>query len=360
MVKTIIGTMSGTSMDGIDVALLKTDGENIIENSATYSRPYTKSEKALLQNVVDECVKTDGKIRNFEEAETLILKAHQEVIEAFFLDAKLEKSDIDYVAFHGQTVFHAPDKGITVQLGNGELLAKALGIDVIYDFRSNDVQNGGQGAPLVPVYHQALLRKAKPTLPAAMVNIGGVANITILDKVELKAFDTGPGNGPIDDWMNSRTSKQFDQWGRIAGEGSVDEAIVHSWLDNDYFKKASPKSLDRHYFDFQAIDRHSLADGAATLTAFSARAIALALLDNHVKTLYVSGGGAHNRTMMRFLQEASGLSVQFMDALGHDGDFIEAEAFAYLAVRIDAGLAITFPETTGVSAPLKGGKIARA
>lgn len=359
MAKQIIGTMSGTSMDGIDVAILTTDGKDVITTGATHFQAYSKAERAMIAVAIDACKGVDDRTaRAVVEAQVMITNAHAQAIKTLIKEIGLSAGDFDLVGFHGHTIFHAPDQGVTIQIGDGQGLADQLGIPVAYDFRSNDVAHGGQGAPLVPIFHKILLENAKALLPAAIVNIGGVANVSIVTSNNLIAFDTGPGNAMIDDWMKSRTSKTYDQWGRVAGEGRVNEIIVGQWLENAYFSMKSPKSLDRNAFDMMAIDRASLADGAATLTAFSARAIAQALAPYGLKTLYVSGGGAHNRTMMRMLKEVSGLEPQMMDVLGFDGDFLEAQAFAYLAARCESGLPLTFPTTTGVKEPTTGGKIA--
>ncbi|MEP6357311.1 MAG: anhydro-N-acetylmuramic acid kinase [Hyphomicrobiales bacterium] len=360
MAKQIIGTMSGTSMDGIDAAFLSTDGINVVKMGASHFQAYSKAERSMIVAAIEACKGAEGcAAQAVIEAETMITNAHAKAIKTLIDEVDLSAGDIALVGFHGHTILHAPHKGTTVQIGDGEGLANQLGIPVSYDFRSNDVAAGGQGAPLVPVFHKTLLGNAKAELPAAIVNIGGVANVTIVTSDGLIAFDTGPGNAMIDDWMKSRTSKTYDQWGRIAGEGRVNEIIVGQWLENSYFSTQPPKSLDRNAFDMMAIDRASLADGTATLTAFTARSIAQALAPYDLKTLYVSGGGAHNRTMMRMLKEASGLEPLMMDALGFDGDFLEAQAFAYLAARVEADLPLTYPTTTGVKEPTKGGKIAR-
>lgn len=360
MARTIIGTMSGTSMDGIDAAVLLTDGEKVAKPGATHFRPYSKAERSLIAAAVDACKGGEGRTAQAVlDAEAMVTQAHGAAVGALMNEAGLAARDVALVGFHGQTLFHAPHRGTTIQIGDGQRLADALRVAVAYDFRSADVAAGGEGAPLVPVFHKALLEACEAELPAAIVNIGGVANVTVVTDDDLIAFDTGPGNALIDDWMKSRTSKRFDEWGRIAGEGRVNEIVVNRWLEDPYFSRKPPKSLDRNAFDAIAIDRASLADGAATLTAFSARAIARAIEPFAILTLHVSGGGAHNRTMMRMLKEATGLEPRMMDELGFDGDFIEAQAFAYLGARVEAGLALTFPGTTGVKEPVAGGRIAR-
>lgn len=340
-------------MDGIDVAVLETDGLSVGRAGATHFLKYTKSDRSLLTDAMAACRENgrgDGLVK---DAENMITVKHGDAIKELMDDAGLEAQDVDLVGFHGQTLYHAPQDGITVQIGDGEALARKLGIRVAYDFRTADVKAGGEGAPLVPVFHQALVRDAQ--LPAAIVNIGGVANVTIVSVDSLEAFDTGPGNALIDDWMRSRTSRSFDQWGRVAGEGSVAEAVLSDLLAHPYFERPAPKSLDRDAFDVMALDRASLADGAATLTAFSAHTIAKALEGQGIKSLYVAGGGANNLTMLRMLQAASGLEPQNVEVLGYNSDFLEAIAFAYLAARVEQGLPLTFPGTTGVKEPITGG-----
>lgn len=348
--------MSGTSLDGVDAAFLVTDGKTVTEPGETYFRAYSKNERGMISSAIEAYHAGGLDAPAVREAGLLVSDVHTEAVCSLLARTGMKAENIDLVGFHGQTLFHAPKNGVTVQIGDGERLAKALGITVAYDFRSADVAASGEGAPLVPVFHEALLNNKEK--PAAIINIGGVANVTIVTGDNLIAFDTGPGNALIDDWMKSRTSKRFDEWGRIAGQGKVLEEIVSNWLQDEFFTRKSPKSLDRNSFDMMAIDRASLADGAATLTAFSARAMAHSLSGHEVKTLYVSGGGAHNCTMMHMLEAATGLVPQAMDELGYDGDFVEAYAFAYLAARVAEGLPITFPGTTGVVTPLCGGKIA--
>ncbi|MEP1442845.1 MAG: anhydro-N-acetylmuramic acid kinase [Hyphomicrobiales bacterium] len=351
--KTIIGTMSGTSMDGIDVAVLETDGDVVGSAGATHFQKYTKADRSLLTDAMAACREHGRDHALVIEADKMITAKHYDAIKGLMDEAGLTASDVDLVGFHGQTLYHAPQDRVTVQIGDGEALARKLGIRVAYDFRTADVKAGGEGAPLVPVFHQALVGGVP--LPAAVLNIGGVANITIIGDDSLDAFDTGPGNALVDDWMRSRTSRTFDQWGRVAGEGTVDEAVLADLLAHSYFDRPAPKSLDRDAFDVMALDRASLADGAATLTAFSAHSMAKALEGRGIKSLYVAGGGANNLTMLRMLQAACGLEPQNVEVLGYDSDFLEAIAFAYLAARVEQGLPLTFPGTTGVKEPTTGG-----
>ena len=270
------------------------------------------------------------------------------------------------VGFHGQTVWHDPAAGITVQLGDGEELAKATGLPVVYDFRAADVAAGGQGAPLVPIYHKALQEAHALELPLAVINIGGVANVTwIAEDGTLTAFDSGPGNALINDWISQHTSKVMDEGGAIAAVGQVDFLALITLMGNPYFKLPAPKSLDRNAFDLAPVSALSLEDGAATLTAFTVETLCLGL--EHMERMdgvaaqkaIIAGGGQHNTTIMVQLSEALDMPVIGADDIGWHGDMIEAEAFAYLAVRSLGGKPITFPGTTGVKEPMSGGVLAK-
>ena len=358
-----IGLMSGTSLDGVDVALLESDGESVVRAGPTGYRPYAESERALLRAaLVDAAVLTDRAARpgSLREAETLVTRAHAEAVETFLAQNKLAPQDIALIGFHGQTVLHRPQNRLTVQLGNGAALAKRLGIRVVFDFRAADVAAGGQGAPLVPMFHQALARTLDLPQPFAIVNIGGVANITYLDgDSDPIAFDTGPGNAPIDDLVRARTGESFDRDGKLAARGKVHEEIVPRILANPYFRLRPPKSLDREQFVRIPLDALSTEDAAATATAIVAAAIAKALdhLPKPPANWIVAGGGAHNPVLMTMLQKRLPGKVLRADEIGWSTDALEAQAFAYLAVRSLKGLPITFPTTTGVGRPMTGGVI---
>ena len=267
-------------------------------------------------------------------------------------------SSLDVVGFHGQTITHRPERRFTWQIGDGAALASALGVKVVNGLRTADVEAGGQGAPLVPVYHAALAHGLPK--PLAVVNIGGVANVTwIGSRDELLAFDTGPGNAPIDDWCARRAGLRFDSDGALAASGTVDRGRVERFSEHRYFGRTPPKSLDRGDFNDEWANGLSVADGAATLTQGTARAIALAArhFPAPVRQWVISGGGAHNPTLLRAIAtETRGKFVKAVD-LGWDGDALEAQAFAFLAVRSLQGLPLTFPGTTGVPRPLTGGKL---
>ncbi len=359
-----IGLMSGTSLDGVDVALIETDGENIASFGPTACRPYTPPERELLRRALaDAAGLADRNARPgaLEEAEALVTEAHAQAAERFLHDDGLGK-DIAVVGFHGQTVLHRPDAGLSVQLGDGKELARRLRLPVAFDFRAADVAAGGQGAPLVPVFHRALVENLDRPGPTAVLNVGGVANLTYLDGAEaMIAFDTGPGNALIDDFMLARTGKAHDEGGVLAAGGQVDEKLVAGFLARRFFRLPFPKSLDRNAFSLD-VSGHSLADGAATLTALTAAAVgrAVDLLPQPPRTWIVAGGGARNATLMRMLAaRLAPATVLTADALGWSADALEAQAFAYLAVRTLRGLPITFPTTTGIARPMTGGVVVR-
>jgi anhydro-N-acetylmuramic acid kinase len=359
-----IGLMSGTSMDGIDAALIETDGEALVRRLAQLTIPYDASFRAQLATALaDAASLSDRSARPgcLREVEEELTRRHAATVKRLVADAACPPHDIAVLGFHGQTVLHAPAQGVTVQLGDGPTLARETGIDVVYDLRAADVASGGQGAPLAPVYHRALAA-ALPERPVAVVNIGGVGNVTWIggDGI-LIAFDTGPGNALIDDWMLRHTGQAFDANGATAARGRIDEAAVRDLLTHDYFGRVPPKSLDRNAFSLDRVQRLSLEDGAATLTAFTAASIVRARehFPEQPRLWIICGGGRRNRTLMGMIAAEVESAVAPAEAAGFDGDSIEAEAWAYLAVRSLKGLPITFPGTTGVATPTTGGVLAR-
>jgi anhydro-N-acetylmuramic acid kinase len=360
-----IGLMSGTSLDGVDIAWLRTDGEQIESFGPTGYQPYSEEERVLLRKALDaapQIARREERPAEVAAAENLITRAHAEAVESFLAANQIDRATVDVVGFHGQTVLHRPHDRLTVQIGEGERLAKALGLPVVYDLRAADVAAGGQGAPLVPVYHRALVRLADCAMPACIVNIGGVANITYIDGETLIACDTGPGNALLDDYLMRHIGKAMDRGGAIAAQGEPDSDWIAQALDHPFFDRPAPKSLDRNDFASFAVDGMALEDGAATLTAFTAASIARIVdqLPNQPASWIVVGGGANNPTLMQMLSERlAPMPVVTGHDLGWQGDAIEAQAFAYLAVRSLKGLPLTYPGTTGVSAPLTGGVLAR-
>jgi anhydro-N-acetylmuramic acid kinase len=362
-----IGLMSGTSLDGVDVAAITTDGERILEFGPTGYRAYAEAEKALLrQALADAASLSDRSLRPgaLAQAETLVTRAHGDALQDYFADNGVSASSVEVVGFHGQTVLHRPDRRLTVQIGDGRSLARRIGVPVAFDFRAADVAAGGQGAPLVPVFHAALAQNLDRPRPIAVLNVGGVANVTYCDGDTIVACDTGPGNALLDDFMHARTGRAFDTGGAKAARGQVDEAFVAQALRHSFFDAAPPKSLDRNTFAFVSagLAQAATADGAATLTAFTAAAVArvVPLLPRPPRTWVIAGGGAHNPVLLSMLGERlAPATVEPADALGWSGDALEAQAFAYLAVRTLRGLPITFPTTTGVARPMAGGLLAR-
>ena len=360
-----IGLMSGTSLDGVDVALIETDGERIGAFGPAGYRAYSDSERGLLRQALADAVAMttrDARPGVLADAEALVTRAHIEAVESFLTAHNLSREAIDVVGFHGQTVLHRPDQKLTVQIGDGNALAKALGVPVVFDLRAADVAAGGQGAPLVPVYHRALVWMLNRAGPTVVVNIGGVSNITYIDGEILIACDTGPGNALLDDFMLRRTGEAVDRDGRAAAKGRANVEWIARGLSRPFFAERPPKSLDRNDFGALSVYDMMTEDGAATLTAFTAASIAMVapMLPRIPISWIVVGGGASNPALMRMLAERlAPAAVTRGNDLGWSGDAIEAQAFAYMAVRSLKGLPLTFPGTTGVSAPLVGGVLAK-
>jgi anhydro-N-acetylmuramic acid kinase len=363
---TAIGLMSGTSYDGIDVALVETNGEEIGRLGPTGYRPYSELEREQVRHAIAAASNLTNRIdlpRILVEAEEAVTDMHAEAVEAFLAANGMPPREVAVVGFHGQTVVHRPERRLSIQLGNGQALAGRLGIAVVYDFRSADIAAGGQGAPMVPIFHRAMVRMLKRPHPVAVLNVGGVANVTFIDGDDLVAFDVGPGNALIDDFVRLRTGQPQDDDGRCAAAGRVDEDVVERVLAHPFFSRPSPKSLDRNAFRHWVAEEGRLADkstedGVATLTAITAAATARSIkaLPRVPASWIVAGGGTRNPTLMKML--ADRLSPALVDtaaAVGWSADALEAQAFAYLAVRTIKGLPITFPSTTGVVRPLTGG-----
>ena len=363
-----IGLMSGTSLDGVDVAVIETDGERIAGFGPTGYRAYTEAERALLrQGLIDAAHLSDRSQRPgvLAQVEALVTRAHGDAVEDYLKDNSLSLTTVEIIGFHGQTVLHRPERQLTVQIGDGRALARRFGSPVAFDFRAADVAAGGQGAPLVPVFHSALVQGIDRPRPVAVLNIGGVANVTFCGDGDLVACDTGPGNALLDDFMRARTGRAFDTGGAKAARGTVDQALVDRILRHPFFALPPPKSLDRNAFSFAAtgLSDCSIADGAATLAALTAASVArvVPLLPHPPRSWIIAGGGANNPVLLAMLAERlAPASVEPADALGWSADALEAQAFGYLAVRALRGLPITFPSTTGVPRPMTGGLVVRA
>lgn len=342
-----IGLMSGTSLDGaIDVALIETDGYGYVKPLGFYSHPYVSEARELVRS----CFGKRERDEEVDKAEALVTDIHIATVKASGFDAEL-------IGFHGQTITHAPDDGFTWQLGDGARMAAETGIDVVCDFRGNDVKAGGQGAPLAPLYHQAIMSHESESV--VVLNLGGVANVTYIDGEDLIAFDTGPANALMDDYMARHFGREFDADGEVAKSGAADEALVGRFLELPYFSQKPPKSLDRNDFEAVLADlpQHR-ADAMATLAMMSVASVAKAVehFPQAPETWYACGGGRKNVYIMDLLSQAlAPAKVEAIEAAGYDGDAIEAQAFAYLAVRSILGLPISLPSTTGVDRPLTGG-----
>ncbi len=362
-----IGLMSGTSLDGVDAALIETDGEAIQDFGPSFYRPYSESERVVLRaalaagGAVTERSDRSGVLA---EAETLINATHAETVENLLKVAGVGAVTVDVVGFHGQTIIHKPAERLTVQLGDGPALADRLGIPVVHDLRAADIAAGGQGAPVVPVYHRALAEAGRLPVPCAILNIGGVANITwIGPDGALLAFDTGPGNALLDDLMRARTGAEFDKDGEIAKRGATDNAVLEALLTSSFFSEKPPKSLDRNHFHglaLGAVAHLSTEDAASTLVDFTAETIARSAghMTEAPQKWVVAGGGARNLAILAALRARIGVQVKTAEDMGWSIDAMEAQAFAFLAVRSLRGLPNTYPSTTGVSEPMSGGVLA--
>ena len=345
--------MSGTSLDGVDAASLETDGHRVVAFGPSCTIPYDDGLRADLRRILERAPNLDHNDRHLASVVARLTDYHARAVLHLNCRAHI-------IGFHGQTILHRPDFGRTWQIGDAQELARRTGIPVVHDFRSADMAAGGQGAPLVPVFHAALARELPK--PLAVVNIGGVANVTwIGENDRLVAFDTGPGNGPLDDWVREHTGQPFDRDGHLAKVGVPDRAVLNQLLSHRYFSAPPPKSLDRLDFtkaiDASGIKSLSAQDGAATLVAFITDAIAKAPLPEPPLQWLITGGGRHNPVIIEGLRAALMTPVNPVETVGWNGDALEAQCFAFLATRVAAGLPTSFPETTGAMAPIVGGVI---
>ena len=365
----VAGFMSGTSLDAVDAALIKTDGETVVEFGPAVERKYSIEERAILQRATDAARAWNWRGPQpdaaFAAAREVMVTTHYEAWQILAAQADFPfVSEIALLGVHGQTVLHRRPtslaKGATLQLMNAAALAARVGLPVAHDFRSADVAAGGEGAPLAPIYHKALLERLGGG-PAVVLNLGGVANITArMSDGTLIAFDTGPANGPIDEWVEGHGRGTHDAGGRFAAAGKVHEGLLKGLFEHPWFSEAPPKSLDRYDFNASMARGLSFEDGAATLTAFSARAVAagVAQLPEMPERVIACGGGRHNPTLMAMLRDNLPCTLLSAEDAGWRGDSIEAEAFALLAVRTMRGLPNSFPLTTGVAQDMTGGVIA--
>jgi anhydro-N-acetylmuramic acid kinase len=348
-----IGLMSGTSLDGVDAAWLETDGERIGATGPVVTIPYDADLRRALREILDRAAGLTLDDPEVASAASRLTEYHCKAVATLGREA-------DLIGFHGQTIFHAPQSGRTWQIGDAAMLARCTGLPVAWDFRSADVAAGGEGAPLAPVFHAALSRGLPR--PLAVLNIGGVANVTFLGaNDEIVAFDTGPGNGPIDDWMEQKTGRRYDQDGALARQGRPDDTVLARLMAHPYFARKPPKSLDRLGFAAALQDSGvaglGAADGAATLVAFTVAAVACAPLPAQPRRWLVCGGGRHNLAIMTGLAKALAVPVDPVEAAGWNGDALESQCFGFLAARVSRGLPLSFPGTTGAPRPLAGGRV---
>lgn len=353
---TAIGAISGTSMDAIDIALVETDGDAFVRPLGGAAYPYPAALRAALQAVIADPVQAEHD--PLEALEADVTDAFSGAIRRFLRESGRATSTIDLVGLHGQTVFHRPERRMTRQLGDGARMAASLGIPVVNRFRHADVTAGGQGAPLVPLYHAALARGLET--PLMVLNLGGVANVTYLDGDTIIACDTGPASALIDDAMLRHFGRPYDADGLVAAAGRVDEVVLRDLLANPFFAAQPPKSLDRNDFHARAkiVETLQPADQIATLTAFTVQATAaiLAHMPRVPRRWLVTGGGRHNQAMMAGFSATLGVPVEPVETVGWNGDLLEAECFAYLAQRSRRGLPLSLPTTTGVPRPMPGGE----
>ncbi|MCB1470349.1 MAG: anhydro-N-acetylmuramic acid kinase [Rhizobiaceae bacterium] len=370
--QTAIGLMSGTSMDGIDVAMLTTDGVDRLEFHANLFVPYDPAFRHRLEAALQTAkliTRREERPGDLSDIETELSDRHAYAVETFLAQHGVERDDVDLIGFHGQTVLHRPAQALTVQLGDGSRLARRTHIPVVFDMRANDVQNNGQGAPLVPAYHAALARSRRENFagkfPVCFVNIGGISNITYVpEEGDPIAFDTGPGNALIDQWVSREGGIPYDAGGAIASEGGVIQAVVDRYLASSFFDKAGPKSLDRNDFTLAEVTGLELADGARTLASVSAGAIMRSVehLPEPPKLWVLCGGGRKNPHIVGDMRDAAlgmGAELALAEDVGLNGDFTEAEAWGYLAVRSVLDLPLTYPTTTGCKHAVSGGILAR-
>ena len=353
-----VGVISGTSMDGIDAALIETDGERVGAARGATTVPYPPALRRALLDVARDPGRAERE--TLADLEREVTEANAAAVGALLDETGAQARDIAAIGLHGQTILHRPYRRFTRQLGDGALLADLTGIDVVGGFRLADVAAGGQGAPLAPLYHAALA--AALPHPLAVLNLGGVGNVTYLDGDTIIAFDTGPASAMIDDWISRHIGQPFDAGGQIARQGQVHRARLGQLMASEFFDRPPPKSLDRNDFPISAIDGLDVADGAATLTAFTVASVAAARrhLPGGPRRWLVTGGGRHNVAIMQGLALALGVPVEPVETAGWEGDALEAQCFAFLAQRSLRGLPLSLPSTTGVPRPLPGGIVYRA
>ncbi|RDI61798.1 anhydro-N-acetylmuramic acid kinase [Microvirga subterranea] len=355
-----IGVISGTSMDGIDVSIVETDGDTVVTPGPGRTFSYPDDLRRRLQDLIAEPARAQSE--PLEDLDQAVTNAHVAAIRRFMDETGTSADEVSLIGFHGQTVYHRPEIRFTRQLGAGRRVAQELGIDTVDRFRHADVASGGEGAPFVPLYHRALASRLEQ--PVMILNLGGVGNVTYIDRDTVIAFDTGPASALLDDFVLRRRGISYDENGRLAASGTADAKLVAEFMTNPFFDRPAPKSLDRQDFHARAKGVEALpdADGAATLAEFTIESVVAALRHVPRRPLrwLVTGGGRRNAHFMNRLRARLGVSVEPVETVGWDGDFLEAQAFGYLAVRSVKGLPLSLPTTTGVPHPMPGGELHRA
>ena len=362
---TCIGLMSGTSCDGIDASIIKSDGENVVHFTGNHFLPYEdriKSKIRGLKEKINLILDLETNITEIDNLEKEITLLHAKIVNSIIEKFKLNKLEIDLIGFHGHTIFHSFKYKKTKQIGDGKLLSQLTGIKVVYNFRENDIKNNGQGAPLVPIFHKLLKTKLKIKIPLVFFNIGGISNLTYLNKdEEMVSFDSGPGNCLIDRilQLKSEDKVQFDKDGMIAFTGNIDKNILDSYLSDPYYELSPPKSLDINDFNLNPLRDLSLKDSVATLSELTSLTIvnALSFFSSKPIEIILCGGGRKNKFIFDRIKKLSNITISNIDDYKINGDFIESQAFAYLAIRSLFKKPISFPKTTGATKPITGGDI---
>lgn len=354
-----LGLMSGTSLDGIDASIIESDGDSIINIRKNAYFSYPKKFKLELKELIEKTTSREEiqkNLKNYNDIERKLTLFHAEISESI-----IQKYDfnIDLIGFHGQTIIHKPRDKYSIQMGDGRLLSQILKKKVIYQFRKNDIQNLGQGAPLASIYHYALSKKLKIKDPVIFLNIGGISNITYVDNDNFESRDVGPGNVLMDKYIKKIKNKDYDHKGSYASIGKIDYSIVNQAIDNDFFSKKNNASFDINDFDYYFIKGLEFDDAMATLNFYSAKIISDLILEKYinVKKIILCGGGRKNKTLIDNIKNLIKNDVQNIDTFDLDGDFIESQAFAYLAVRSFLNKNISYPQTTNVKKPVTGGEL---
>ena len=358
---TVIGLMSGTSLDGIDASIIRSDGEKLIEIKKNLYEPYDRNFKDSL----NDYIKTINSIKNINNSHYKYRVLEQELtIKHSEISSKIIKEndneEINFVGFHGQTIIHKPEEGYSIQMGDAKLLSQLLKKKVFFNFRKNDIKNNGNGAPLTPIFHYNLSKFLKIPEPNIILNIGGISNFTYINNNIVRAQDIGPGNVLMDEYLRKERKLDYDKDGVLAERGSVNYDIVNQFIEHVYYNSKNKHSFNRNDFDYSFIRDLNFEDAIATLTYFTANIIAKYINKNFEKNLSViiCGGGRKNKTLVNFIKKLSDKNIVLIDSYGVDGDFVESQTFGYLAIRSFLKKNISFPETTKVNQPVTGGELA--